>query len=259
MILKYRSFFRKHLIDFLSTNAKPNAGIHILNGHFLSLNNDAPHEIFQNLLERLNSHGVKFINFEEAVLRIKNREFHQNDCLVAFTWDDGFEECFSKIKPVLDSWNLKAGFFINPNFIDGDSIYRENFKKNIVLTDKNPMSWSMIKQLSDEGHTIGAHTLDHLSLKTEDIGFLKHQIEGSKKRIEEQLNVEVIHFAFPFGQLKYISEVGVDVACKTFPCVYSQDNYRHYFSFDGRIINRRHFECDWPLNHVLYFLKSKSL
>jgi len=259
VILKYRSFFRKHLINFLSTSAKPNAGIHILNGHFLSLKNDTPPEIFHKLLESLKGYGVKFIDFEEAAFKIKNREFPQNDCLVAFTWDDGFEECFSKIKPVLDYWDLKAGFFINPNFIDGDQNYKENFKKNVVLTDKNPMSWPMIQQLLEEGHTIGAHTLDHLSLKTDDLGFLKHQIEGSKKRIEEQLGVEVIHFAFPFGQLKYISEVAVEVACKTFPYVYSQDNYRHYFSFDGRIINRRHFECDWPLNHVLYFLKSKSL
>jgi len=257
-ILKYRSLFRKHLIDILSFGAKPNVGIHILNGHFLSLNNDASPEIFQKLLEKLKDYGVKFINFEEAALRIKNSEFPPDQCLVAFTWDDGFEECFSKIKPVLDYWNLKAGFFINPNFIDGDSNYRENFKKNIVLTDKDPMTWQMIKQMSGEGHIIGAHTLDHLSLKTDDLGFLKHQIEGSKKRIEEQLNIEVIHFAFPYGQLKYISDAGVEVACKTFPFVYSQDNYRHYFSFNGKVINRRHFECDWPLNHVLYFLKTKS-
>ncbi len=256
--MKYRSLFRKHLIDILSFGAKPNVGIHILNGHFLSLNNDAPPEIFQKLLEKLKDYGVKFINFDEAALRIKNSEFPKSECLVAFTWDDGFEECFSKIKPVLDTWNLKAGFFINPNFIDGDSNYRENFKKNIVLTDKNPMTWQMIKQMSAEGHTIGAHTLDHFSLKTEDIDFLKHQIEGSKKRIEEQLNIQVEHFAFPYGQLKYISEAGVEVACKTFPFVYSQDNYRHYFSFNGKVINRRHFECDWPLNHVLYFLKTKS-
>lgn len=234
-------------------------GIHILNGHFLSLNNDASPEIFQKLLEKLKDYGVKFINFEEAALRIKNSEFPPDQCLVAFTWDDGFEECFTKIKPVLDSWNIKAGFFINPNFIDGDLEYREHFKKNIVLTDKNPMTWEMIKTLANEGHVIGAHTLDHLSLNTEDIVFLKAQIEGSKQRIENKLGIDVKHFAFPFGQLKYISAIGVDIACKTFPFVYSQDNYRHYFSFDGRVINRRHFECDWPLNHVLYFLKKKRL
>lgn len=259
LVYRYRSIFRGYLLNILSSGAKPHAGIHILNGHFLSVDNSASLEIFQKLLENLNENGVKFINFEEAVNRIIKSEFPKNECLVAFTWDDGFEECFSKIKPVLDTWNLKAAFFINPNFIDGDSNYRENFKKNIVLTDKNPMAWQMIKQMSAEGHTIGAHTLDHLSLKTENVDFLRHQIEGSKKRIEEHLNVEIKHFAFPFGQLKYISNVGVEIACETFPYVYSQDNYRNYFSFGGRVINRRHFECDWPLNHVLYFLKSKSL
>jgi len=258
-VLKYRKYLRNFLLDFLSRDASPKYGIHILNGHFLSLNPDASPEIFHALLEGLIKQGVKYINFEDAANRIKNKDFLQNDCLVAFTWDDGFEECFTKIKPVLDSWNIKAGFFINPNFIDGDLEYREHFKKNIVLTDKNPMTWEMIKTLANEGHVIGAHTLDHLSLNTEDIVFLKAQIEGSKQRIENKLGIDVKHFAFPFGQLKYISAIGVDIACKTFPFVYSQDNYRHYFSFDGRVINRRHFECDWPLNHVLYFLKKKRL
>jgi len=123
--------------------------------------------------------------------------FLKSDCLVAFTWDDGFEECFTKIKPVLDRWNLKAAF-INPNFIDGDSSYREHFKREVVFTDKNPMTWEMIKQLAAEGHTIGAHTLDHLSLNTNDVDFLKHQIEGCKMRIEEQLNTGVSHFGFSF-------------------------------------------------------------
>lgn len=258
-IFTTRKFLRNRILDILSIDSVPKTGVHILNGHYLSLNPNATPEIFQNFLKGLQKKGVEFINFEDAVKLIANKNNPQNRCLVAFTWDDGFEECFTKIKPVLDEWGLKAAFFINPNFIDGDQYYREHFKKNIVLTSKEPMSWDMVKALADEGHTIGAHTLDHLSLNTEDVNFLQHQIAGSKRRIEEQLGVEVKHFAFPFGQLRHISALGVDIACKTFPFVYSQDNYRHYFSFDGRVINRRHFECDWPLNHVLYFLKKKRL
>lgn len=256
--LKFRTLIRNHLINFLSVNSAPQNGIHILNGHFLSLHDDASPEIFQNLLKGLKNLGVEFINFEDAVSRITKRDIPRDKCLVAFTWDDGFEECYTKIRPVLNSWNLKAAFFLNPNFIDGNLQYRENFKRNIVFTSKDPMSWEMIKTLQSEGHTIGAHTLDHLSLNTSDIQFLNHQVDGSKRRLEEMLNIEVKHFAFPFGQLKHISKLGVEITCKTFPFVYSQDNYRRYFSFEGRVINRRHFECDWPLNHVVYFLKSKS-
>jgi len=258
LYLRYRTFFRNIVIDILSFHTKPEPGVHILNGHYLSLNDNASPEIFNDLLQGLKNRGVNFINFTEAITLIVNRSIPKGKCLVAFTWDDGFEECFTKIKPVLDRWNLKAAFFINPNFIDGDSSYREHFKREVVFTDKNPMTWEMIKQLAAQGHTIGAHTLDHLSLNSNDVDFLKHQIDGSKMRIEEQLNTGVSHFAFPFGQLKYISAVGVDVACNAFPFVYSQDNYRRYFSFEGKVINRRHFECDWPLSHVIYFLKSKS-
>ena len=78
-ILYIRKFLRDKLLDLLSLNAKPNVGIHILNGHFLSLNNDAPPEIFHKLLERLMDLGVKFINFDEAALKIMNKEYPQNE------------------------------------------------------------------------------------------------------------------------------------------------------------------------------------
>lgn len=258
-LIKYRSYLRNKVLNILSYKTTPKPGIHILNGHFLSLNDNASPEIFHNLLVRLSRLGAGFIDFEDAAQRIKNKTFPKNECLLAFSWDDGFEECFTKIKPVVDVWKIKAAFFINPNFIDGDNDYREHFKKDIVFTNKNPMSWEMVKQLAAEGHTIGAHTLDHLSLNCNEFSFLKHQIEGSKERIEAQLGIELRHFAFPYGRLRHISQLGVDVACSTFPYVYSQDNYRHYFSFGGKVINRRHFECDWPLNHVVYFLKAKTV
>jgi hypothetical protein len=40
--------------------------------------------------------------------------------------------------------------------------------------------------------------------------------------------------------------------------IFSQDDYKHYFSFNGQVINRRHFEGDWKYRHVLYFLPKKS-
>ena len=256
--LSVRTFFRNRVLDVISIASKPHSGIHILNGHFLSLDAAANARIFENMLSKLEKKGVKFVDFTYAAERISSKNIPINECLVAFTWDDGFEECFTKIKPVLDRRNIKACFFINPNFIDGSEEYRENFTKNIVMVNKPPMDWDMVKALHADGHIIGAHTLDHLSLNSDDKAFLVKQIIGSKDRIESVLNDSVEHFAFPFGQLKYISELGVEVACKKFPYVYSQSNYTNYFSFNGKIINRRHFECSWPVNHVIYFLKSKK-
>jgi peptidoglycan/xylan/chitin deacetylase (PgdA/CDA1 family) len=253
-----RKYFRDLLLDILSSNPSPSAGIHILNGHFLSLNDDIQAGIFSDQLDILLANGVRYINFDDAVHRIRHRKVPKDQCLIAFTFDDGFEECFTKIRPVLNKFDIKAGFFINPNFIDGDEDYQQNFKSTIVKTNKSPMSWEQIYSLKEEGHTIGAHTMDHANLNTHNLDILEYQIGRSKVYIENKLNSECEYFAFPFGRLKHISTSGIEVSRKYFKYIFSQSNYRFYFSFDGSVINRRHFECDWPYKHVLYFLKEKT-
>lgn len=257
LVLAIRTFVRNRLLDLLSINSKPNPGVHILNGHFLSINDNASPIIFENLLNGLVKNGVNLINFTTAVDYIVLDNYPKDHYFVAFSFDDGFEECYTKIKPILDKFDIKAAFFINPGFIEGDESYRQNFTRNIVKVVKNPMSWEQISVLVKEGHTIGAHTVDHTNLNIDKKDILTHQIGGCKELIEQKLDIKCSHFAFPFGKLEHISKQGVAIAKQYFPYVYSQSNYRYYFSFNGMVINRRHFECDWPLKHVLYFLKSK--
>ena len=259
MYLFIRNRIRAFILNVLSKNAIPFPGIHILNGHFLSIVPSMPNKVFEKQLIALRESGVEFIDFDIAVKRIVKEDFPENRCLAAFTFDDGFEECYSKIRPILNKYCIKACFFINPNFVDGDKQYKENFKKNIVFTDKNPMSWEQIRELQEEGHFIGAHTMDHIRLDIDDKEILEFQIGKSKKVIEEKLNIPCDYFAFPYGKLEHISSTGVDIAAKHFKYIFSQSNYKHYFSFNKKVINRRHFECDWPYKHTLYFLKKKKL
>jgi len=253
-----RSFCRRKILDILSLASTPHPGVHILNGHFLSSNDNAPQEIFKKQIIALQNKGVEFIDFDKAVQLITQKNWPSAKCLVAFTFDDGFEECFTKIRLVLNEFKIKAGFFINPNFINGDKKYQEYFKHEVVYTNKPPMSWEQIQVLHNEGHIIGAHTMDHVLLKTNDEQLLEYQIGGSKKVLEEKLKSSCNYFAYPFGKIDQISHLGVDITTKYFQYVFSQDNYKNYFSFNGKVINRRHFECDWPSKHVLYFLKKKS-
>ena len=254
----FRRKVRDYLLYLLSVNSRPKPGIHILNGHFLSLNDKAESVIFKNQLFKLSNKGVRFIDFDKAVVKIENDDIPKHECLVAFTFDDGFEECYTKIKPILDEYNLKAGFFINPNFINGDENYQDNFKKHIVFTNKAPMNWSQIENLLKNGHIIGSHTMDHHNLNSNKTDFLNYQIIESKRYLEIKLNYKCEYFAFPFGTLNHVSNKGIDIAKKHYKYIFSQSNYRNYYSFGNKVINRRHFECDWPYKHVLFFLKSKK-
>ena len=197
---------------------------------------------------------VTFIKVEDAVQMIMNHEQPQKP-LVAFTFDDGFTECYNFFAPALEEYGVNALLFVNPNYVEGDKQYIELFNNNIVMTpNKQPMRWEQLKELSNRGHIIGAHTMDHYMINTDDQETLKNQICDCKRVIENNIGKTCDYFAFPYGKLTHANQLSIDIACQQYKYVFSQSDYKHYFSFENRVINRRHFEPFWPHKHVSYFL-----
>lgn len=251
----FRNIVRNGVLDVLGLFFRPQNGIHILNGHMICrtvADNRSKDNFFYQLQEL--SRYVRFIRIEEATALIRNHESVDRP-LVAFTFDDGFMECHSMIAPVLESFGVNAAFFINPSFVEGDDDYIRNFTENVVLTPgKSPMRWVEIKALHERGHIIGAHTMDHYMINDDNLQELEKQIGNCKSIIEDQLSASCDYFAFPYGRLEHANKYSIDIACNYYKYVFSQSDYKHYFSFDGRVINRRHFEPFWPVGHLYYFL-----
>lgn len=254
-----RDLLRKHWLDCLGLFSRPAKGVHILNGHMLSRHSAGTLSVlsFYHQLKQLQK-WVRFIPIEEAVRLIRD-QYEPDSPLVAFTFDDGFEECYSALAPVLEEFGVNAAFFINPNFVEGDAKYIDEFTRQIVRTPgKQPMRWNEIKELRRRGHVIGAHTMDHYMINTQDRQVLEYQIGKCKSVIEDQLDVSCEYFAFPYGRLEHANRGAVDMACRYYKYVFSQSDYKHYFSFGGRVINRRHFEPFWPVSHLYYFLSCEK-
>jgi len=235
--------------------SEPENGVHLLNGHSIRDANDE--KAFEDLMCKL-SPKVIFVDFDKAVNMIKeNKEFDKP--YVAFSFDDGFLECYSVFSKVLDKYNIKGAFFINPNYVSGDDNYIESFNcNNVHNLGKKPMRWEHLLDLSKRGHIIGGHTMDHIMINSDDENFLNYQIAHCKHIIEEKLNINCEYFAFPYGRQNDISMKAVEIACSNYRYVFSQSNYKYYYSFDRRIINRRHFEVYWPYEHVKYFTSCKK-
>lgn len=250
-----RSTIRSIVLDFLGNNSEPAPGIHILNGH--RTHGEKEPETFRLLLDKL-SQKVKFIKIEEAAQMILEKKQPQKP-LVAFTFDDGFMDCYNYFAPILEEFNTNAMFFVNPNYVEGDYKYIENFNKNIVLTPgKQPMRWKHLKELSDRGHVIAAHTMDHYEINSKDKNILNYQIINCKKIIEDRIGKPCEYFAFPYGKLSEANQLSINIACNTYKYVFSQSDYKNYFSYDGKVINRRHFEPFWPIKHIYYFLSCQK-
>lgn len=248
---KIRSLLRKGILDILGLFSKPAPGIHILNGHRIA--DEAEPDTFRNLLISL-SKQVEFIRIEDAVAMIERKERPAKP-LLAFTFDDGFMECYNIFAPILEEFGTNALFFINPNYVNGDDAYIKNFNDNIVMTDgKTPMRWEHLRELSERGHIIGAHTMDHFMINSNEETILRYQIETCKKIIEAEIGKTCEYFAFPYGKLSHANQKSIDIACRNYQHVFSQSDYKHYYSFHHTVINRRHFEPFWPIPHIHYFL-----
>ena len=99
-----RNALRHCVLDILGLWSKPAPGIHILNGHKLS--DEKKTDCFRLQLKQL-SRQVRFINIEDAVNMISNHR-QTKEALVAFTFDDGFMECYDYFAPVLEEFGVNA-------------------------------------------------------------------------------------------------------------------------------------------------------
>lgn len=105
---------------------------------------------------------------------------------VMLTFDDGDLDQYENALPILDKLGFKGAFFIMTVAIGRHG--RQPY-----------MDKAQIKDLSDRGHTIGAHTWDHHNVKKYQGDDWKIQVEEPKAKLEAIIGKPVKYFAYPFG------------------------------------------------------------
>ena len=98
-----------------------------------------------------------------------------------FTFDDSDITHF-EIANILDDYNFKGSFYINPNRGDWDNLK------------------GMYQQLIKNGHEIGNHTYNHANLSKIQIDSIIYEISSGKKYIIEYLEVNPTSFTHPHSR-----------------------------------------------------------
>lgn len=86
-----------------------------------------------------------------------------------------------------------------------------------------PLSWDEVRQMMGHGMSFGAHTMTHALLPDlRDPHSLHAELEGSKRRLEKEMGMEVAHFAYPNGDYDEatraaVQRVGFKTASTTDP------------------------------------------
>lgn len=253
-----RVLLRSVYLQIMGRLKKPKPGIHIINSHYVtpsSLDLARDYKIFESYLNYLKQFG-RFITLEEATERISKKNIPKNEVLIAFTFDDGFEECYSIIAPLLEKHGTRGTFFINANYIESSKNYQNEFNERVAISSKKPMSWLQITELHKRGHLIGSHNLDHTNFAELSDVEINRQLSENKKILENKLNYNCDYFAWTYGQMQHFPNNALKITNQYHNYIFSGTNYQKYFSSDGRIINRRHLEPLWSKNHLNYFLST---
>lgn len=99
------------------------------------------------------------------------------------TFDDTRLDQFTAALPELDKYGFKAAFFI----------------MTVALGKPGYMNKEQVKQLADEGHTIGSHTYDHKNVKTYTVDDWVEQVQKPSKQLQTITGKPIEYFAYPFG------------------------------------------------------------
>lgn len=150
-------------------------------------------EDFRRYCEFLARHFT-VISLAELLDRLKTGRSISGTAVITF--DDGYKDNAEVAAPILRSLRLPATFFVATNFVGSRTQTPWDVDHGV---ESKWMSWSDIKALKGQQFDVGAHTASHVDLGAVDAEVAAFEIQDSKERLESELNVEVSHFAYPFG------------------------------------------------------------
>ena len=116
--------------------------------------------------------------------------------LISIIFDDGLRCQFERALPILDSYGLKATFFLIANDLPTHDRYTGRHDNDWWKIDWRTDDIVMLKEVVEHGHEIGSHSVSHHPDKLP----IQPEIEAreSKQLIEDRLGIEVSSFCYPF-------------------------------------------------------------
>lgn len=152
-----------------------------------------PIDEFSKQMSFLKKEGYRPVTMEQ-VLKFINYQEPLPKKAVAITIDDGYRSVYELVYPIMRRHNFRATLFIYTAFI-GNS--------------PNALTWEQLRELSEAGFEVEAHTISHTDLTRKRKGeseaaYLKRvrrELAEPRELIGKHLGREPIWLAYPYGRL----------------------------------------------------------
>ncbi|MGQ0633593.1 MAG: polysaccharide deacetylase family protein [Planctomycetaceae bacterium] len=113
--------------------------------------------------------------------------------LMSVTFDDAEESVFRVALPVLQSLAIPACTYVVPAYVLQGTSFR-------APQPRRTMTWNQLGEWLAAGHEVGSHTCLHVDLSRCHPDRVRQELQWSREEIEQALQIEVRHFAYPYGQ-----------------------------------------------------------
>jgi peptidoglycan/xylan/chitin deacetylase (PgdA/CDA1 family) len=115
------------------------------------------------------------------------------NCLLTF--DEGFEDLYSELLPLIGPHGLKPLVFVV-----ADRIGRFNtWESTAGYTKRSLLSATQIREMAKYGVEFGSQTCTHSWLPSLTEKDLRREVNDSKGKLEDLLGAEITSFAYPYG------------------------------------------------------------
>ena len=151
-------------------------------------------EDFKKQMNWLYRKGYKVI-FLKELAEIIGKSHNLPSKTVVLTLDDGFEDNYFEVFPILKKYGFPATVFLATDFIGKEK------KSESTGVSLKTLNWEQIKEMHDSGLVdFEPHTCSHRELPRISPEEARLEILNSKRIIEEALNKECCFFAYPRGK-----------------------------------------------------------
>jgi peptidoglycan/xylan/chitin deacetylase (PgdA/CDA1 family) len=175
-------------------------------------------EVFEGQMAHLAKAGYKTLTLDELYAFIKG-ELALKQKAVVITFDDGWIDSYIHAFPVLEKYKLRATTFLVSDWVEEASKKYDGIPLSIPIhkeakaqvingeMQKAILSWELIKKMSDSGLIdFFSHTNSHRICSNLSESELLHELEVSKKILEQRIGKPCSYLCWPHGQYNNLSQ-----------------------------------------------------
>jgi peptidoglycan/xylan/chitin deacetylase (PgdA/CDA1 family) len=120
---------------------------------------------------------------------------HQCSSSLVITFDDGYEDFYTRVFPILVEHGLPATLFVTTGFVEEGKPYPLLSRPS---ADVRPLTWEMLGEMAEsELITLGAHTHSHPVLVGLPTDKVEEELVRPLELFERRLGMRPAHFAYP--------------------------------------------------------------